>query len=300
MYKPRISQRTDLAIEAHELCEGFPEVSGVETKFTQRGDLRITDISITTEESAQKIGKPQGRYITVEMPPLTDNPTAPEVYSHALSEYLVKMLPGEGEVLIVGMGNSEITPDALGPRSASGILATRHLLSEFSRTAGLDELRATSVLAPGVLGQTGIEVVEIIRALSQKLKLSAVIVIDALAARSLERLGRTIQISNTGISPGAGVGNNRPQINSQTLGVPVIAIGMPTVVDAATLAYDIAAHAGEDTQQATEMAHPGGEVMIVTPSEIDLLIDRGAKLIALGVNGALHPKYDPVELMNVI
>ena len=193
------------------------------------------------------------------------------------------MLP-HGEALAAGLGNTEITPDALGPQSMKYILATRHITGEYARVAGLEKLRGVSVLAPGVLGQTGIEVCELLKSVVKSICPKVLIVIDALAAKELSRLGCTVQISNTGIIPGSGVGNRRQEISEKTIGIPVIAVGVPTVVDAVTLVYDLAG------QEAT--VHPKGEGMIVTPKEIDLLIERAAKLTGMAVNCALQREYD--------
>lgn len=250
-------------------------------------------MTIDSEEGERATGKAKGSYITLELPPFSDNAAPPEEYYQAAADELRGLLPEEGLVLIVGMGNKEITPDALGPRCAAQILATRHITKELSRVTGLEGLRPTAVLAPGVLGQTGIEVLEILKSLCKSMSPSAVIVIDALASRSLERLGRTVQLSDAGISPGAGVGNNRPQISRETLGTPVIAVGVPTVVDAETLARDISG----SEQRLTGSTAAG---MIVTPREIDLLVERAARYLACSINAALHPDYDPLDLMSAV
>ena len=197
------------------------------------------------------------------------------------------MLPKEGTILIAGIGNETITPDALGPKSADNILATRHITGELKRSLGLSGLRSVAVLAPGVLGQTGIETGELIKSVVESIKPSAVIVIDALASRSLSRLGCTIQISDAGISPGSGVGNHRLSLNKETMGIPVIGIGVPTVVDAQTLALELIPEAKLSYQQ-KGLVSPRGEQMIVTPREIDLLIERASRLVGMSLNCALH------------
>jgi spore protease len=216
----------------------------------------------------------------------------------ALAEEIKKLLPKEGLVLIAGLGNYQVTPDALGPKTASLTFATRHIQGEIARSTGLDGLRPVAVLAPGVLGQTGMETGEILASLCKELKPSAVIVVDAMASRKTERVGTTIQICDTGISPGSGVGNARPQLNSETLGVPVIAMGVPTVVDAKTLAADLAMQSGAQESAVEKLqnsAEPHGTAMIVTPREIDLLIERAAKLLSLAINTALHPDFTPED-----
>ena len=284
--------RTDLAVEARESC-GSSE--GIESVEERHGDVTVSRITVLDERGEKAIGKPRGSYVTVEVPPMTDRAFAVDERYEAVSEELARLLPDKGLVLVVGLGNSSITPDALGPRTASQVLATRHIADELRRTANFDALRPAAVIAPGVLGQTGLEVVELLKSLCASLKPAAVIAVDAMASRRLARLGCTVQISDAGISPGAGVGNDRPAIDRAALGIPVLSIGVPTVVEATTLAYDLGADSGE-----IEKTSPRGAGMIVTPREIDLLISRASRLIALSVNHALHPTLDPVELLAAI
>lgn len=283
--------RTDLALEARELAG---DSSGVDCLEQKIGDVTVSRIDVLDENGERAIGKPAGRYVTVELPPLTDSAFIPDERYEVIKNELSEMLPDEGLVLVVGLGNRRITPDALGPRTAAQVVATRHITEELERSAGFFGLRPTAVLAPGVLGQTGIEVCELLRTLCDRLKPAAAIVIDAMASRKLARLGCTVQLSDAGISPGAGVGNNRPAINRGELGVPVISMGVPTVVEASTLAHDLAPGC-DDSKTA-----PRGESMIVTPREIDLLTDRAARLLALSVNSALHPELDPTELLSIM
>lgn len=276
--------RTDLAIESTGIGEGH----GIEREEIRKGNLTITRIKIKDEDTAKVIGKSAGDYITIESLPITDHFRDVQEEIEVIGREIGKLLPTKGEILVVGLGNTEITPDALGPQSMKYILATRHIKRELVHTAGLEKLRAVSVIAPGVLGQTGIEVSEIVTSLVKSIQPSAVIVIDALAARELSRLGCTIQISDTGISPGSGVGNRRKGISQEQVGVPVIAIGVPTVVEAMTLAYDLL---GEQEIDREKVA-PRGSGMIVTPREIDLLIERAAKLVGMAVNCAVQSEYD--------
>ena len=260
--------------------------------FGADGGVTVTDITVETQEAERQLGRSRGKYITVSLPPLTDHAFLPEEKYEKVSEVLSGMLPQDGTVLVAGLGNHSVTPDALGPRAVSMIPATRHILGELSRSTQKSGLRSCAVIAPGVLGQTGVEAVELIASVCRAVSPAAVIVIDALASRSLDRLGCTIQISDAGIQPGAGVGNCRPSISQRELGVPVIAVGVPTVVDASTLACDL-------TGGVTDAVKPEGRGMIVTPREIDLLIDRAARLTALAVNHALHPTIDPEELITL-
>ena len=206
-----------------------------------------------------------------------------------------------GLVLVAGLGNVEITPDALGPKAASKVLATRHIRGEVARSTGLDRLRAVAVVNTGVTGQTGIETGELLQGVIKNIRPSAMIAVDALASRRLERLGCTVQISDTGISPGASVGNRRVRIGSDTMGIPVIAVGVPTVVDAVTLAFDLLEI--DDEKESVELSRsvsPQGRSMVVTPKEVDLLIDRAARLISLSVNMALQTDIDTEDLLDLL
>ncbi len=291
--------RTDLALEMLTAEEN----KGIKHTAEEKGILKIDRVRVMNQEGEKLTGKPEGNYITISMPPFSDSVLCEDEEIAVLADELQKLLPKTGTVLIVGLGNTSITPDALGPLAVKKILATRHISGEFERIAGLEKLRSVAVIAPGVLGQTGIEVSEILCSLTEKIKPSAIIAIDALAALSPARLGCTVQVCDTGISPGAGVGNNRPGLNENTLGVPVIAIGVPTVVDAEALLIDTAERIGAARNVASllkDKASPRGERMIVTPREIDLLVNRAARFIALSVNLAMHPDYDPEDLANAV
>ncbi len=274
--------RTDLALEQREQFNELPE--GVNCNEETSGDIFISTIEITNKQGEKALGKPIGTYITVTVPAFTDN-TAREVSIQSVADSLSNLLPSHGSVLIVGLGNRAITPDALGPKTAERILATRKIGKEIARVAGIESVRSVSVITTGVMGQTGVEAADLICGTVNQIKPSAVIVIDALASRYLKRLGTTVQLANSGIEPGAGVGNARREISQKTLGVPVIAIGVPTVVDAATLVFDLTGGSGK-------IAEPEGRQMIVTPREVDLLIDRAAGLLAAAINRALHPNLD--------
>ena len=279
--------RTDLAMERREMHP--QEIPGVRSHEITVGDARIIRIEIETEEGAQALQKPAGQYITIELPALNELGAFSEDVLVSIKNEISRLLPREGLILTCGLGNTQITPDALGPKTASYILATRHIAGDFAQTLGLSSLRPAAVIAPGVLGQTGIETGEILAGIVQKVGPAAVIVVDALASRRIERLGKTVQISNTGIVPGAGVGNHRQEISEAVLGVPVISIGVRTVVDAATLASDLA---GRDIVSQ-------GEPMMVTPRDIDTLIEHAARLISHSINCALHPDMPPEDLLTL-
>ena len=274
-----MNYRTDLTIE---LAEGAEKTDGVTSDVSVMNGVTVTRTVISDESASGLIGKPQGKYYTLEMLPFSDAAFEPDECFEAAADILRELLPEHGCVLTAGLGNSSITPDSIGPKSVSRILATRHISGELADKCGLSPLRKTAVIAPGVLGQTGVEAAEHIKWLCEGLKPSAVIVIDAMAARSLSCLGRTLQICDTGISPGSGVGNDRPCIDSAYLGTRVISMGVPTVAE---LRADERNEAGSD--------------MMITPREIDLLTDRAARFIAASVNGALQPHLHPTEIMKL-
>ncbi|MBQ8683426.1 MAG: GPR endopeptidase [Clostridia bacterium] len=280
--------RTDLAIEAAEPHHLTDE--DVLQRQRQIGDMTLTQLQILSPHGESLLGKPRGRYITAQFPSLSDDERHLVDYATHIGQELQKMLPPEGAVLVAGLGNRTVTPDALGPTTASMVLATRHIRGEFARSTGLDDLRPTAVVTPGVLGQTGTESSELVRGVCREIHPVAVIVIDALAARSVERLGRTVQLCDCGIAPGSGVGNDRQPLNREVLGVPVIGMGVPTVVDAATLVEEMTGH-GLPADQHTPM--------MVTPREIDLVISRAARLLAMSIHVALQPAYSPSDLMAV-
>lgn len=283
--------RTDLALEAAENLKDLAQEDCQTTSFTEHG-VTVTTQYIRSDRAARRLQKPQGRYITLELPTLTDDEKQLLTAADLLARTLAPLLPREGTVLVAGLGNRAVTPDALGPKTADMTLATRHIEGEFARSVGLSDLRSTAVCVPGVLGQTGAESVELVGGICAALRPAAVIAVDALAARSVGRLGCTVQLTDTGIAPGAGVGNRRKALSADTLGIPVIGIGVPTVVDAAVIAADC-------TDSAEIQLSDSVSTLIVTPKEIDLLISRAARLIAAGIHKALHPAYSPLELISL-
>ena len=271
--------RTDLAVERREICENR-ESENVTVENTSEGCVKITRIEIQNEAGAEELGKPKGKYITAEIPEFAHDSELLDERLDVLTDLIRELLPTPcGNVLVAGLGNENITPDALGPKTARGIFATRHIHKK---------------LTFGVLGQTGLETAESIRGIVNTVYPSAVITVDALAARSLSRLGNTIQLTDTGITPGSGVGNHRARIDRETLGVPVIAVGVPTVVDAVTMIRDFTENA--DCGNISENA----QHMMVTPREIDTLIHRAARFLSLALNCALQPKIEPDVLLNIV
>ena len=291
--------RTDLALEAHELVTENIEGVDIDTEFSEK--MKITRMKIINQQAANILGKERGTYITCEFKALTEDFTAADKRLVSIGEEIRQLIPKIGNVLVVGIGNHNITPDALGPRSASKVLATRHISGSVASSLGLDNLRSVCVVSPGVLGQTGIEVGEFVSGIVGNADISCVIAVDSLASRKLKRLGCTVQISDTGIAPGAGIGNHRNIINQTTMGVPVISVGVPTVVDAATLAADLMSpNDEEESDRIREKVLPAGRDMVVTPREIDLLIERASLLIGMAINIALHPDFSPEDLFALV
>ena len=283
--------RTDLAVEAEALCretqaDGAAELPGVRAAARRQNNFSVTTVEITDARGEAALGKPCGTYITVELDAFIrreENAFADAcgVLSGTLRSLL--KLEKNGNYLIVGLGNRDITPDAIGPMAVDFVMVTRHLKEQLPDDFAA--LRPVAAVCSGVLGTTGVESSEVVRAITEKLRPDAVIAVDALASRSPDRLCRTVQISDTGIVPGSGVGNARQALNPETLGTPVIAVGVPTVVDAATLAVDLAQKAGAQLDPAS-FGEAGG--MIVTPREIDKNVRDVAKLIGYSINLALH------------
>ncbi len=313
----KYSVRTDLALEEKERFESDNvEVQGVvvEEHYDEEREIRITKVRIETEKGAKTMGKPVGTYLTLEAP----NMAVPdEGYHREISEGVAgfigellakqKVEQKEFSVLIVGLGNRQVTPDALGPYVVDNLCVTRHIVKEYGKYAmGLKDVNMLSAIVPGVMGQTGMETVEIVRGVVNETKPDLVIAIDALAARNSRRLNRTIQIADTGIHPGSGVGNHRRGLTKETLGIPVIGIGVPTVVDAATIVNDtmenlIAAmessetlksvgevlrsyNAAEKYEFVRELISPHLNGMFVTPKDIDEMVKQISYTISEALN----------------
>lgn len=292
--------RTDLALERHESVVG-EEIEGVKLKIKNEHGVKISHITVLDERGEKALGKSKGRYITAELPSLNKSSENLDSWSEVLANEIRSLIPKKGTVLVAGLGNRDITPDALGPECISLLLATRHIKTESSMPSNLSSLRSVAGIVPGVLGNTGIETAEILKGVVGQVSPSAVIVIDALAARSLERLGNTVQMCDTGVSPGAGVGNRRKRIDEDFLGVPVIAVGVPTVVDGITVAIDLMEQGGVEILQEKRNAILKNERgMMVTPKEIDLVIKRAAKLLSLAINRALQPEMSCEDISAIV
>lgn len=310
--------RTDLALEEKERFESDQvEVQGVvlEEEYDKEREIRVTTVRIETENGAKTMGKPVGTYLTIEAPNLSspDEGIHREV-SEELAKYLIevmeKIIPEsehDKEVLVIGLGNRQATPDALGPYVADNLNVTRHIVKEYGKYAALEEMTCVvSAIVPGVMAQTGMETAEIIKGVVRETKPDLLIVIDALAARNSRRLNRTIQIADTGINPGSGVGNYRNAITKETIGVPVIAIGVPTVVDAVTIVSDTMENLlsaletseslkgvglvlggyseAEKYELIKELIAPNLNSMFMTPKDIDEIVKRLSYTISEGLN----------------
>lgn len=311
--------RTDLAIEAREMYQenSKREIPGVSVERNEEDFATVTNVTVLDEQGSEIMGKPEGSYITIEAPGLkkADADLKDDV-SRLLAKELVKLVPKKEnfKTLVIGLGNWDITPDALGPQVVSKVFVTRHYFELYKKDED-PAMRPVSAISPGVMGTTGIETVEIIRGVVEKTNPDLVIAIDALASRRMERVHTTIQISTTGINPGSGVGNKRKELSQKTLGVPVIAIGVPTVVDAATLTNDtiklVVDHLSKETSKESEfykilkamsdedkyslireVLEPYGANVIVTTKDIDMIIKNISKIIANALNMSLHPGID--------
>ncbi len=291
-----MQMRTDLAIEARELAGD--RVTGTDYREYRENGMKISRLTVKTQRAGQLLGKDAGTYITVEMPSLTDNYTETDERIKTIGREIRRLLPVNGLLLVAGLGNEDITPDSLGPKTGARVLATRHITGELARAAGLDRLRPVAVMNTGVTGQTGIETGEYILSVVKRIRPNAVIAVDALASRRIERLGKTVQISDAGISPGAGVGNHRTRINKETIGVPVIAIGVPTVVDAQTFAGDLLSD--NAVRRSAVLPDRNVRQMIVIPREIDLLTERASRLLAFSLNAAMQNAFDLRELVSLM
>ena len=306
--------RTDLALEAREMVNTTvsEEIPGVVVETVEEDEVVITTVNITTPEAERIMGKNQGTYITIEAQGLRyKNTPLQEKIMKKLGQKLVGLveLPKNAMVLVIGLGNRNITPDALGPRAVEKIVVTRHLQEMLSPELK-GGVRSVCAIAPGVLGITGMETTEIVQGIVSKIKPDLVIAIDALAAASSRRVLTTVQLANTGISPGSGVGNKRFGLNKHSLGVPVIAIGVPTVVHASTIAMDTIDVLQEHAPFARyfkSMEHLSeedrrtivGQVLpellsdlMVTPKEVDRFIEDIGVVVAGGINQAMHPNID--------
>ena len=289
--------RTDLAVEAHALWRRkageTAALSGVSAGESLCRGLPVTHVEILDEEGANVLGKPRGRYCTLDVSALwRRKEDAPRRCALAVAELLAPLLPEEGPILAAGLGNRAMTPDALGPRTVDQLLVTRHL------TGILPGLRPVAALAAGVLGDTGLEAAEWVRGAAEHIRPAGVIVIDALAAGDLDRLCSSIQISDAGLIPGSGVGNHRKALTQDALGVPVISLGVPTVVDAATVAVHILEEAGRPAEDCAAL-HGKGAKLFVTPDGIDRQIRELSAVLARGISLALQPglSYEDLEAL---
>jgi len=300
--------KLDLADEAHQLARGDAqkEIPGVIERKEDHENATVSTIIIQNPAAGQIMGKAPGTYITIDAPGLRENNpplhnSIGEILAQKIENLLEQLnIDENAHILLVGLGNWSATPDALGPKVISHVMVTRHLHKYLSDKIG-PGIRPVSALSPGVMGLTGIETAEIIRGTVEKVQPSCVIAIDSLAASNIERICSTIQIADTGINPGSGVGNQRQSLDKNSLGIPVIAIGIPTVVNAAVIIFEafdnlrqsvpgFSRQIQEQTLHhiATNLLKPFGGQLTVTPKEIDTLIDNAAKCLATALNQSLH------------
>ena len=291
--------RTDLALEKAGVLEQQGTLpKGVSIQRERRFGTEATVVRITSRAGETALGKPKGTYVTLELGPvLRREKNSFQQAAQSVAGYLEELL-GLGPklpVLVAGLGNREVTPDAIGPLTADHILVTRHMLRQAPETFG--GFRPVSATVPGVLGTTGVESAETVRALAQRIGAAAVIAVDALAARDTGRLCSTLQLSNTGIAPGSGIGNRRSALDQSAIGCPVIALGVPTVTDAATMAADLFARAGQEADE--EKLRQVSTGMIVTSGDIDRRVREIARVLAYGINSALHPELSLEDLTDL-
>lgn len=291
-----MNYRTDLAIERKEIIDEEAgenvEIKGIRMDKTDYGeDVIATRINILDDAGAEKLGKPVGTYITIEATGIIDdNENVKDNAVTAVSEELKKIIKFHYKlkVLIAGLGNRQVTPDSLGPETASKIRVTAHLFTILGAD-GDNEVSNVSCIIPGVTATTGMETADMIRKAVELSEPEVIIVVDSLAARNIERVSTTIQITDTGISPGAGMGNNRRGINEETTGVKVIAIGVPTVIDATTIVRDVLADNTHSIDEIEKYVEMHDQQMIVTSTDIDMIIKEFSDIIATGINKTLHP-----------
>lgn len=303
--------RTDLAMEAFENTGGGA-LPGVRVSRWETNGIEVTDVTVTDNEAAHELGKPKGHYLTLECKLLRErDPDARLAMATLLAEEIDRILPEGGRsapVMVVGLGNRSITPDSLGPGVVDRTLVTRHMLGG---PCAAQDMTSVCAIAPGVLGVTGIESLEIVETLVKALKPRAVLCVDSLAARDSRRIGTAIQLTDTGIQPGAGVGNHRRALTEESVGTPVVSVGMPTVIYAATLARDafawLNARGGDEGDHEAALADMektllSGEIgeMIVTPREIDSIVQDAAGIIASGINRALQPSLSAEEIATMM
>ena len=294
------AKRTDLALEARELWQESAErttrLSGVKATKTKREGYPVTRVDILDQRGEKALGKPQGSYLTIDLTTFWQRKADFfERAVRAVGSQLKELLPEEGPVLVIGLGNEAMTPDAVGPLAADNILITRHLIAAMPKHfAGF---RPVAVFRTGVLGTTGVESAEAVRGLVAEVQPALVIAVDALASRRVGRVCATVQLSDTGIIPGSGVGNHRAALNRETLGVPVLAVGIPTVVDAATLAADLLEESGVENID-PESLRGGGQSLMVTTQDIDRQVRDLSKVVGYGINWALQDLE--IEEMNAL
>lgn len=270
--------RTDLAHEAIK-NRNIADFEGITENTEEYKGVTINTVEIKTDSAGERINKPKGKYVTINVSSFLSPTEKEQIETEAVAKVISDLIP-DGKILVAGLGNTDITPDAVGPLSVSKIFATRHISMNGVEIDGLGDLREITAVATGVLGKTGLESAETVKCICDYVHPDCVIVIDALACSDISRLGTTVQITDSGIAPGSGVKNTRKELSKNSLGVPVIAVGVPTVIDASVLSES----AGN---------------MMVTPRDIDSVISRASKVISLAVNKAMLPtlSFEEIECL---
>ena len=294
------TKRTDLALEAREIWQESAEkttrLSGVKATKQRQEGYPVTRVDILDGRGEAALGKPQGSYLTIDLTTFWQRKADFfERAVRAVGSQLKTLLPPEGPALVIGLGNAAMTPDAVGPLAVDSVLVTRHLIAAMPKH--FSGFRPVAVQRTGVLGTTGVESAEAVRGLVAEVQPALVIAVDALASRRVGRVCATVQLSDTGIIPGSGVGNHRSALNRETLGVPVFAVGIPTVVDAATLAADLLEESGI-TEIDEEKLRGNQQNLMVTPRDIDQQVRDLAKVVGYGINWALQDLE--IEEMNAL
>ncbi|MBE6903540.1 MAG: GPR endopeptidase [Ruminococcaceae bacterium] len=308
MGKKNVVSRTDLALEEQERVQRQGTLKGVENDCEEFDGFKINRVRIVNEEGAELLNKPVGNYITIEFDDVFSDGERFVKLIELIASELSKLieLKKDDTVLIAGLGNSKVTPDSLGPEAIENIIVTRHLKAYAKEYYEQRKLRSVAAISPGVLGQTGVETAEIVKGIVNKINPAAVIVIDALCSGRMSRLATTVQLSDSGIVPGGGVDNQRAKISKESLGVPVISVGVPTVVDAATLTADVMSRLSgkepdeKENEAIREALTPYDENVFVTPKDIDFIITEISKIVGFSINKAVNSDISIEEMESLL
>lgn len=297
---------TDLAVESKEFISKKSDIDGIKSEEFEDNGYKITKIHINTKEAAKKLSKDIGTYITIDLKDINKISSIKDI-TEVIKKQLLTLFPDKifKNVIIAGLGNKDLPPDALGPLTTDNTLITRHLKDVLPDYFKNNILNTVSCITPGVLGKTGIETVESIKAMAEKIHPDLIIVIDALASRGIQRLVNTIQMSNTGLCPGGGIGNKRKEISENTVGAEILSIGVPTVVDVASLSYDILSMLNDSEidihhKKITDTLIKNNDNFLVSVNDIDKIVEKLSKILGFSINQFLHPKLSFEEMESFI